>query len=241
MDPHKAEHAFGAAGVALVAVANRLCESLADHWLRESSPEDWKPPFEGAQLARVTEFTAQNAESAVNLALGQHSTLHALLSAYEVPMHNKPSSIVERVKRVVRQNVRDKHLAPRFSRALNVGDDALPLKVDFLGQHFACYFVQATSSERGIEASAERAYGKLFELQALRGFVGKRRKSLGLLDDEKPEHFELLVVGSRQHPVQRRAIAQIEALADRGQVIARPVEDVSVAAARVVEMERRAA
>lgn len=85
VDTHKAEHAFGASGAALAAVAFNLCESLAHHWQNTGSPEGWKPPFEGAKMARVTEFTARNADSALELAMGQQSSLHALLAAYEIP------------------------------------------------------------------------------------------------------------------------------------------------------------
>lgn len=223
-----------------MSVAHTLCSSLAVHW-RSGTTSEWVPPFEGARLARVSEFTAQTPESAMDHALGQHSALYTLLANYEIAQQAKLNSIVARVRQEVKRSQRTQHLVPRFNRSLDVSKTAPPLKVDFLGQHYACYFVQVTESERGIEASTERAYGKLFELQALRRFVKVKPKFIGLLEDERPEAFELLLVGDQSHPVRRRALAQIEALADRGQVIARPINDVVAAAEHVVRQERRAA
>lgn len=241
LDEAKAAHAFGARGKALAAVARELCTSLTEHWKCTSRGDPWVPPFEGARIARETEFSAQSAAAAIAHALEQHSALHTLLAAYEIAAPARNASIVAAVQREVRRNRRTEHLAPRFNRQLVVSRDAAPLKVDFLGQHYACYFLQVSQSERGIEASAERAYGKLFELDALRRFVKQRPKSLGLLDDERPQRFELIVVGDREHAVQRRALAQIEALADRNRVIARPLANAASAADHVIQQERRAA
>lgn len=222
-------------------MAERLCESLATHWLQQQPAQTWAPPFEGVTLSEVADFTARDVDAAFDFALRQSSSLHVLLSAYELPQQTRTTGIVERVRQVVRRGTGSKHLAPRFGRELNIGADTQPLKVDFLGQHFACYFLQVTSSERGIPGNAERAYGKLFELQALRRFVSHKRKSLGLLDDERPDKFELVLVGDAKQAVQRRALAQIEALADRGEVRARPLPDVGAAAEHVLHMERQAA
>lgn len=221
-------------------MAGALCASLAEHWI-STSPAEWVPPFEGARLARVSDFTAQSAEAAIEQSLSQHSALYTLLSRYEIPAQQKVSNIVARVRREVRSNKWTEHLAPRFSRELNIGASTTPLRVDFLGQHLACYFIQVTESARGIEGSAERAFGKLFELQALRRFVKARPKSLGLFDHERPDRFELILVGDRTHPVQKHAIARIEALADQKQVIARPIASAIEAAQHIVELERKAA
>ncbi|MGV8823989.1 hypothetical protein [Methylibium petroleiphilum] len=241
LDVQKSEHAFGAAGLAMHAVAERLCASLADHWLRGSSDETWEPPFEGARLSEQASFTARDEEAAFAFALGQSSSLHTLLSHYEIPNGTKLTGVVERVRQAVKRSPQAKHLVPRFGRALNIGAETEPLKVDFLGQHFACYFVQVTHAVRGIPANAERAYSKLYELQALRRFVTRRRKAVGLLPDERPELFELVLVADQENPVQRRAVKQIQALADRDLVRARPLPDVGSAAQHVLEMERRAA
>lgn len=241
LDMRKAESAFGAAGLALHSVAERLCESLAHHWLQQQPEEAWAPPFEGAAISESATFTARDVDAAFEFALRQSSSLHVLLGAYEIPQQTRTTGIVERVRQAVRRSSHSKYLAPRFGRELNIGADTQPLKVDFLGQHFACYFLQVTASERGIPGNAERAYGKLFELQALRRFVSHKRKSLGLLDDERPGKFELVLVGDGQHPVQRRALAQIEALADKGEVRARPLLDANAAAEHVLQMERQVA
>lgn len=241
IDAAKAEHAFGPAGVALEAAARKLCESLAIHWRSDQAPEDWKAPFEGANIARLTQFTAKDAPAAAREALSRHSALHTLLGAYDIPAATSRHGLVDRVRQVIRSNTRNKHLAPRFRRPLKIGDDATQLVVDFLGQHFACFFLQATTSERGIAQSTERAFGKMWELQALKRFVAHRPKTIGLLEDERPTRFELLVVGERSHPVQRRAMDYIEAMADRDEVIARQLPNAAQAAEHVVKMERLAA
>jgi hypothetical protein len=151
------------------------------------------------------------------------------------------SNIVVQVRTAIKRDVNAKHLAQRFNKNLTVAGEGNPLKVDFLGQHYACYFLQLTRSEKGLAANTERAFGKLFELEALRRLVKKPKKSLGLLEDERPQVFELLMVGNRQDPVQRRAIYHIEALADRREVIARIEPSATEAAERVSHQERRAA
>ena len=83
------------------------------------------------------------------------------------------------------------------------------------------------------------AFGKLYELQALRRFVSQRPKFIGLLPEERPGSFELVLVGNHRHPVRRQVLAQIEALADQRDVRMRPVPDVSAAAAHVVRAERK--
>lgn len=240
IDAHKAEHAFGHAGLALAAVAATLCKSLADHWLAHVD-KPWQPPFEGAQIARLAEFTASDEDAAMDFALQQHSSLNTLLSAYEIATQARTSSIVQRVRSVVRREPRTKHLARRFERPIDLGADAGPLRVDFLGQHFACYFISLTHSDRGVDASTERAFGKLFELQAVRRFVQQRPQSIGLLDDERPDRFELLAVGDRSGLAERRALSRIETIADQREVIVRPLPDVGAAASHVAGMELRAA
>ncbi len=241
IDARKAEHAYGHAGKALHAVADRLCQSLAEHWQTEPNAESWKPPFAHARIGSINRFSALNAAEGLQLMLNRTSMLHTLFSAYEIEQQSRNAGIVERVRSAVRKDPNAKHLARRFNRELNVHGEAQPLKVDFLGQHYACYFLQITRSTRGIDASTDRAYGKLFELQALRRLVKKPHKSLGLLDEERPEVFELLMIGDHTDPVQRRAIKQVEALADRGQVIARTEPSAGAAAERVYGQERLAA
>lgn len=240
IDTNKAEHAFGAAGSSLAAVAHALCKSLAEHWQAHGNTP-WKAPFEGAGIARVVEFTASTEAAAMEFALDQHSSLAALLRAYELSSQSRPPAIVKRVRSAVRQAPRSHHLARRFERSIDLGADAGPLVVDFLGQHFACYFISLTTSVRGVEPSAERAFGKLFELQAVRRFVHGDRKTLGLLEDERPEHFELLAVGDKAGSAERRALSRIEAIADQREVRLRQLPDVASAAAHVVAMELQAA
>jgi hypothetical protein len=141
----------------------------------------------------------------------------------------------------VKSNPRTEYLIPRFNRPINVVDNVQPFRVDFLGQNLACYFMQLTESQRGVEGSAERAFGKLYELQALRRFVGQRPQHIGLLPEERPSAFELVLVGDHRHPVRRQVLAQIEALADQRDVRMRPVMDVSAAAAHVASAEQKSA
>ena len=173
--------------------------------------------------------------------LDRTSAMHSLLTAYQIDLQQRSIGIVQQVQSAVRRDINTKHLAPRFNKHLKVGGEAQPLRVDFLGQRYACYFLQITRSSRGLEASTERAFGKLFELEAVRRLVKKPKKSLGLLDDERPTVFELLMVGDRHDAIQRRAIYQIEALADRKEVLIRTEPSVTTAAERVSYQERLAA
>lgn len=241
LDKRKVEHAFGLAGTALYEIANALCQSLAKHWADAGEPSDWIPPFEGARIARAGEFTARSASDAVNQGLNVHSTLATLLSHYEIAEQARNTSIVERVKTAVKRDNNAKHLSARFNRVLPLGHDAAPLRVDFLGQNFACYFLQIVKSARHSEVNSERALGKLYELQVLRRFITKPKKSLGLLDDEKPKHFELVMVGSRTDLVQRRIMYSVEAMADKSEVRARVVDSALAAAEHVANSERLAA
>lgn len=241
IDPRKAEHAFGHAGTALYEVANHLCESLVDHWTANPDAQAWAPPFSNARLSGVTRFSAASPQEGVALMLNRTSTLHTLLSAYEVQQQTRNAGIVEKVRSAVRRDANTKHLAKRFNRELTLNGEAQPFRVDFLGQHYACYFLQVTRSARGLEASTDRAYGKLFELDALRRLVKKPRKSLGLLDEERPNVFELVMVGNRNDAVQKRAIYQVEALADKREVLARIEPSAQAAAERLAWQERRAA
>jgi hypothetical protein len=241
VDATKMEHAFGPIGLALYDVASKLCESLANHWLRGQNPKTWTPPFVGAHLVSLERFSAKDAAEAIERMLNRTSTLHTLLSAYEVQQQKRNASIVERVRSLVKKDVNTKHLAPRFNRKLTVNGEAEPLKVDFLGQRYACYFLQVTQNAKGLEVNTERAYGKLWELQSLRDMVKKPKKSFGLLDEERPSVFELLMVGDSNDPVQRRAIYQVEALADRGKVVMRIESSANSAAERLAHQEKLAA
>lgn len=238
LDAEKAEHAFGGAGVALATLAQAMCRSLAEHWSK-MDPSPWVPPFETAELVREDAFTAQTVDAAASFLLQEQSALHQLMTAYSLPAQQRASNIVRRVRQQVKGNPRTEHLVPRFNRPLNIVDGSQPLRVDFLGQNLACYFMQLTESQRGIEGSAERAFGKLYELQALRRFVSQRPKFIGLLPEERPGSFELVLVGNHRHPVRRQVLAQIEALADQRDVRMRPVTDVSAAAAHVARAERK--
>lgn len=241
IDARKIEHAFGEPGVALHAIASTLCTSLANHWNQNEAAETWQPPFEGARIALLDPFSAATAAEAHLSILGRVSTMQTLLEDYEIKQTLQPKGIVERVKSVVSKDPNSKHLAPRFGRELSLGGEAQSLKVDFLGTHFACYFLQITDKERGLDANTDRALARLYSLQALRKFIQKPRKSLGLLDDERPETFELMMIGNRNNAVQRRAIYQVEALADKGNVRAIAIPTVHEVAELVSSKERLAA
>ena len=90
--------------------------------------------------------------------------MHQLMASYALPAQQRASNIVRRVRQPVKSNPRTEHLVPRFNRPLNVVDNGQPLRIDFLGQNLACYFMHLTESQRGIAGSAERAFGKLYEL-----------------------------------------------------------------------------
>lgn len=238
IDPRKAEHAFGDAGAALYAIAHTLCTSLTEHWQTQEDIASWVPPFERAQIADYTRFSGRTVAEAHTSILNRTSTMHTLLATYEIVQDVRLKGIVERVKTAIARDINNKHMAKRFNRYLPLGDKAQPMKVDFLGQNFACYFLQITHSARGLESNADRAFARLYELQALRMFIKKPKKSLGLLDDEKPDTFELMMVGDRNDSIQRRAIYQVEALADKKEVIARAVPTVLAAAEHLATKER---
>lgn len=242
IDPAKAPHAFGPAGTVLFDVANKLCTSLADYWRSHPDATQWAPPFSGGRIADLQEFSAASAPSALALSLGRNSSLHTLLAGYAMGQ-SKPSrsSIVARVKTALGYNPATQHLQKRFGREIKVGNEADSLKVDFLGANFACYFVQLPQNAKQLEMGTERALGRLYELGALRRFVRKPKKSLGLLDDERPTQFELVLVGSMEHPVQRRAMNMVTALAKRDDIPARPLPNEMLAATHVAQMERQAA
>lgn len=241
IDQRKAEHAFGQDGAAFFAIAQNLCQSLAAHWRGNADTTQWQPPFESARIADLSRFSARSETEAQQMMLERTSALHTLLQGYKIVQAPRATGIVERVRSAVRRDRNAEHLAKRFNRELDLGKDAQPMRVDFLGQQYACYFLQLTRSTRGLEANTMGAFGKLYELQALQRFVKKPRKSLGLLDDERPKQFELVMVGERSDAVQRRAIYQVEALADKGQIIARTLASASAAAEHVADRERQAA
>lgn len=240
IDERKAQHAFGAQGAALYAIAHQLCASLHAHWLAGDRGE-WQPPFEGAQLAAVDNFTARDADAALDFVLGVQSSLYALLDAYEISSKGRTQGIVQRVQRIVTRQHQCKHLSKRFGRELQMGTDAGTLKVDFLGQNFACYLHGLTESNLGVDNNTVHALAKMAELQAVRRFVQGRRKTFGLLDEERPHHFELIAVGKPQQGPQRHAMARITMLADKREVRVRALPDADAAAEHLVQMERKAA
>lgn len=241
IDLAKAKHAFGGTGEGLYMAANALCESLSQHWRINPDARRWVPPFESASLGELQIFSDVNATAGRNDLLEQTSSLHTLFANYKHRRSERNNSIVSKVKSAIGRNMASKHLGVRFDRPLRLGAGAGELTVDFLGQNFACYFLQITQSERGIEATAERAYSRLYELQALRGFVQKPKKAMGLLEDERPHAFELLMVGASNDPVQKRVIKRVTALADKGQIRTRPLDSAEAAADHVHTMERKQA
>lgn len=238
VDLVKARHAFGDAGLGIHAAAQGLCQAFAEHWSAAEDVLGWTPPFESAELGELAPFSASSAETAQEQMLSRVSSLHTLFKRYEMPANQRLPGIVRRVRTAVKSDRNAQHLLPRFSREIQVGPEAGTLSVDFLGQHFACYFVQLSRSERGVEATTDRAFTRLYELSALRRFVRKPKKSMGLLDDERPTQFELLLVASETDPVQRRAIRKVEALADKDEIRLRTIPGAQEAANHVAAMER---
>lgn len=241
IDERRMEHAFGSAGATFYNIAQQLCESLAQHWQHHADAKAWQPPFSNASLADLSRFSAGTAKEGQSSMLGRTSAWHTLLQSYDIAQAVQPQGIVARVKSAISKDPNSKYLAKRFGRELSLGDQAQPLKVDFLGQNLACYFLQITQSTRGLDGNADRAFARLYELQALRKFIKKPPKVLGLLPEERPDTFELMMIGDRSNAVQRRAIYQVEALADKGHVIARAVPNVQAAAEQVADKERLAA
>lgn len=241
IDAKKIAHAFYEGGQAFFDIAYMLCESLAQHWRDNPDAKAWIVPFSGARIADLGRFSGRDAEEIRTTMLSRSSSMHTLLSAYEMASRPRVMTLTERVRAAVKRDANATHLAARFNRELNLGESAAPMRVDFLGQHYACYFLQITSSTRHLDLNTDRAFGKLYELQALQRFVKKPKKTLGLFDDERPEKFELLMVGNRNDSVQRQAIYQVEALADQGSTLARVVSTVGAAAEHVSERERLAA
>ena len=241
LDARKASHAFGSAGTDFFAVTNLLCLSLADHWKISDDARTWAPPFHGASIAQLSPFSATSVGNAFQRMLDRTSSLHTLIQGYEIKTSSHELGIMSKVQSAMRKNRSTEHLSRRFNRQVSVGELARPLRVDFLGQNFACYFLQISQSERALDRSTERAFGKLYELQALRRFVKAPKMEIGLLEDEKPNVFELLMVGNTSHPIQRQAIYQVEALADKNEVRARILSSAKAAAEHVAEKEKLAA
>jgi hypothetical protein len=235
------QHAFGDVGQALHDVALRLCKSLAEHWASGKDPRQWVPPFNNARLAAYERFSAYNLESAGRVILARMSTLYTLDQAYLHEASTRAGGIVEKVRAAVKRDPNAKHLANRFHRNLTINGEAQPLRVDFLGQNYACYILQVTHSARGLDMTTDRAYGKLFELGALRRMLSQPQQHLGLLEDERPQRYELLMVGDRNNAVQRKAIFQVEALAEKNEVQARIEPNAISAAERVYHQEKQAA
>lgn len=231
-------HAFGASGAEIHSVANHLCLSLAQHIEGGGTFEDWLSPFENAYIGKIGRVEGGQLEAILDTQISQNSMLYTLLNSYELPSVKQADGIVKKVKRVIQQS-KSHHLAERFHRELPVKTDALPLKVEFLGANYACYFLQISQSPRGIEDSTRRAHGKLFELQSVRGHFD----APGTLDafEEKPRRFELLVVGDRTNPLQKSAWLQIESLADSSNLQTRILTTAAAAANTVAELEHQVA
>ena len=233
----EAAHAFGIAGVEIHAIAHHLCNSLVQHLNEGGDFSDWVAPFENASIDKLGRVEGANLSNLLESQTQQNSVIFTLLSGYEIPAAKAGDGIVKQVKRVI-QNSKASHLAARFHRELPVKRDALPLRVEFLGANYACYFLQISQSARGIEESARRAHGKLFELQNVKAhFKGPQRKDIF---DEQPTKFELLVVGDRKSPLQNAAWLQIESLADSNNLRARLLGTPAEAASEVTRLERAA-
>ena len=241
VDADRAGNVFGAPGRALADIAARLCESLAHAWQHEREA-DWTPPFEGARIAARSPFSASSLDSEFAHSLRLYSALHKLMSGAKVSSTRDSRGLVRVVQGIVRARLDSAYLAPRFSRHLTIGGSALPLRVDFLGRHYVCFMMRVTESPSQAEIAAERAIGRVQELQMLRKHVQRQGEGLlGLFDGERPEQFELLMVGDRQHPIQGPVLGRVEWAADQREVRVRTVGAPAEVAEHVVAMERRAA
>ncbi|MBB6320550.1 hypothetical protein [Paraburkholderia tropica] len=237
IQPEEVAHAFGASGAELYAIANHLCLALVEHLQDVGSFDNWIAPFESAIIGKLGRVEGAQLETLLDAQVRQHSVLHTLLDTYEIPNVKQVDGIVRQVKRAI-QKSHSPHLAERFHRELSVLSDALPLKVEFLGARYACYFIQISHSPRGIEESARRAHGKLFELQSVRTFFDGSPQDAFL--DERPSQFELLVVGDQTNDLQKSAWRQIESLADASNLQTRLLADASEAARAVMRYEHAA-
>jgi hypothetical protein len=195
-----------------------------------------RPVAEFYTDARVVEWLIRQ-----TLMLNRSSTLHTLLESYDYVQEKRPQGIVQRVRSAVSKDPNAKHLVKRFGRILPLGDQTLPLRVDFLGQNYACYFLQVSKSPRGHEQNTDKAFGKLYELQALRRLLQTPQDIWELLEDERPQKFELVMVADRNNMEQRQAIYKVEKLADKGEIIAKTVASANDAAEHVAHKERQAA
>lgn len=236
----EAEHAFGAVGAELYYAAFHLCQSLYEHVQAGNAFKDWVAPFAGADIGKLGRAEARDLSTMMDLGLVQNSMVHTLLSNYTLPVSAHGDSVVAKVKRAISTGNAAKHLAQRFNQFVPIGAEAMPLKVEFLGAHYSAYFLQISKSERGLEASTGRAHGKLFELQSLKKHFAKQ-PLVPALDEERPSQFELLVVGDKTNPTQRRAWLQIEMLADNSDLRTRILPDAQAAANTVIAQERAAA
>lgn len=241
IDPERAISVFGEAGRALADIAGHLCESLAQAWT-QGRPKDWIPPFNGARIAARSPFSAQSVDSELTRTLSLYSALHKLLAAARTSGTRDSRGLVRLVQGIVRARTDAGPLARRFSRQLLIGQQALPLRVDFLGQHYVCYMMRITQSPSAAEIAAERAIGRVQELHMIRRHVARQGDGmLGLFDGERPDHFEFLMVGDRQHPIQGPVMGRIDWAADRREVTVRAMDSPEAAARHIVDMERRAA
>jgi hypothetical protein len=234
IQPQEAQHAFGVAGEELHAIAHHLCLSLVEHLTDGLSFESWTAPFENASIDKLGRVEGARLESLLDVQVSQNSTLFTLFKSYEMPAVKQYDSIVKRVRKAIMES-KSHHLADRFHRELPVTQDALPLKVEFLGANYACYFLQISPSLRGIEESARRAHGKLFELQNVRSHFAAA--GAGDSFEEVPRRFELLVIGDHTNPIQKSAWLQIESLADSNNLVTRILESPAAAANAVARFE----
>jgi hypothetical protein len=241
IDEGKAQHAFGDAGLAFHAIALQLCASMTAFWQTHANANDWSAPFAGAGIADQSNFSGRSAKLAQSLMLNRSSTLHTLLENYDFARKASTAGIVERVRSAISKDPNSKHLSKRFGRVLPLGDQTLPLRVDFLGQNYACYFLQVSKSTRAHEQNTDKAFGKLYELQALRRLLQQPQDAWELLEDERPKNFELVMVADRNNMEQRQAVYKVERLADKGEIIAKTVASANDAAAHVAQRERQAA
>lgn len=233
-------HAFGIAGQELYHAAFHLCQSLLEHVQAGGAFKTWTPPFAGAEIGNLGRAEARNMDAILDLGLAQNSMLYTLLSHYAMPAHHNNDSLASKVKSAISKNKATKHLKERFYREIMVREEAMPLKVEFLGANFACYFLQLSKSQQGIEISTSNACGKLFKLQNLKQHFEKLDRPT-VFDEERPQSFELLVVADDSDRLQKSALLQIESFADANKLIARVLPDAQSAASMVVKRESLAA
>jgi hypothetical protein len=232
-------HAFNSAGEELYAIAKHLCDSLLEHVQAGKAFKDWIAPFAGAEIGKIAKAEAATMSNLLDTGLRQNAMFYTLLEHVKLS-EQKADSIVINIKKIITDNKQTEHLSKRFHHELILKEDTRPLKVEFLGANFACYFIKLSPTIAGLNHSVPRAHGKLFELKSVKNHFSSPQNH-NIFPEEQPHHFELLVVGERKYVEHRQAYDQIEYLADQQSMRVRPFDNAAQAAQHLFNQERQVA